>query len=192
MAAPPPAPPPPPGASPDERDAWVRGLARPHPSLMWIYALRALLTGPLLPLLLPVLYFRYHTLRYAFDDEGVSVSHGILFHHESVLSYRKIQDIHVKRGLIERWFGVATVEIQTASGSATAEVQLEGLEDHEAVRDFLYRRMRGLEEAATPAAAAEAAPSGGEGGDGEAEVVELLRGIKDELDLARRALERRS
>lgn len=168
-------------------DSWVRALVRPHPRLFWLYAARSFLAGPAMPIVFLVLFFKYHTLRYTFGEEGVTVSSGILFFKESTVSYRKIQDIHVRRSFLERWLGIGTVDVQTASGSASAEIELEGIEDHEALRDFLYRRMRGLEPGAESAAegAAEAA------GAAEAEVVGLLRSIKDELELTRRALEAR-
>lgn len=168
------------------RDAWVLGLDRPHPRLLWLYVLRSLATGPLFPIAVMVLYFKYHTLTYRFEAEGVRVSWGILFHQETYLAYRKIQDIHVSRGFVERWFGLATVEVQTASGSSGAEISLEGLEDHEAVRDFLYRRMRGHEE--EPAEAAQA-PALVDGAAGEAEVVLALREVTAALEATRRALE---
>ena len=44
---------------------------------------------------------------------------------------------------VERWLSLARVEVQTASGSSTAEMTLEGLLDFEAIRDYLYSRMRG-------------------------------------------------
>jgi hypothetical protein len=43
--------------------------------------------------------------------------------------------------------GLARIEIQTASGSSNSEMTLEGLEDAEAMRDFLYSRMRGTHQA---------------------------------------------
>ncbi|MCO5165833.1 MAG: PH domain-containing protein [Planctomycetes bacterium] len=172
-----------------ERDAWVRALKRPHPRLFWVYAARSLLGGPLFPFIFVALCFRYHTLRYTFTEEGVTVSWGVLFYKESTVLYRRIQDIHVRRSFLERWLGVATVDIQTASGSAGAEIELEGLEDHEAVRDYLYRRMRGTDAAAAASAApaAAAAPPG----EGEAELVGLLHALRHELEGARKALEGR-
>lgn len=164
-----------------ERDAYVRALDRPHPRLFWLYLAQSLVSGPLFPVVFLVLYFRFHTLSYRLDDEGVAVSWGYFFRQETFLQYRKIQDIHVRRGLVERWLGLATVEVQTASGSAAAEISLEGLEDQDAVRDFLYRHMRGLEpeeKAAAPAGA-------------EAEALALLREVKAELEATRKALETR-
>ena len=173
------------------KDPYVRALTRPADRLFWLYMLRSLAGGPLFPLVALILYFKFHTLRYRFDDEGVTVSWGILLRQESLLGYVKIQDIHVHRGPVERWMGLATVQIQTAAGSSDAEVLLEGLEDHDAVRDFLYRRMRGHEhdhEGLPDPGVTVVAPAAL---DSEAEALALLRGLKDELDGARRALEAR-
>jgi putative membrane protein len=60
-----------------------------------------------------------------------------------VLSYARFQDIHLSSNVVERWLGLARIEIQTASGSAKAEMTIEGLLEYEAIRDFLYARMRG-------------------------------------------------
>jgi putative membrane protein len=45
--------------------------------------------------------------------------------------------------LVERWLGLAKIQLQTASGSATAEMTVEGVREVEALRDFFYARMRG-------------------------------------------------
>jgi len=91
----------------------------------------------------PYLYFRYHTMRYRFDTDGIHMKWGIIFRREVLLNYSRIQDIHLRSNLIERWLGLARIEIQTASGSASANMTLEGMEDPEGMRDFLYSRMRG-------------------------------------------------
>jgi putative membrane protein len=160
-------------------DARIRAIERPHPNLMKMYLLQAIAANILFPIVIWPLYFKYHTLRYRIDDEGVSASWGILFKREIHLTYKRIQDIHVKRNIFERWLGIGTVEVQTASGSAGAELALEGMGDYESVRDYLYRRMRG--QGAAPAKAAEEPD----------ELVRLLRGIQAELEGARAALERR-
>ena len=53
------------------------------------------------------------------------MSWGILFRRETYLTYRRIQDIHLTRNLLQRWMGLATVSVQTASGSATPEMSIE-------------------------------------------------------------------
>ena len=98
-----------------------------------------------------MLYFRYHTMRYKFDTDGIQVSWGILFRHEILLNYSRIQDIHLQSSFLERLLGLARIEIQTAAGSSNAEMTLEGLTDHEGMRDFLYSRMRGARDHHSPA-----------------------------------------
>jgi putative membrane protein len=71
------------------------------------------------------------------------MSWGILFRREINLTYARIQDIHLRSNVVERWLDLARVEVQTASGSSTAEMTLEGLLEFEAIRDYLYTRMRG-------------------------------------------------
>lgn len=124
----------------------IAAIERPHPRLWTLYLLRALLTGPALVLLMPLLWFRYHSMRYRFDEQGVHMRWGILFRREINLTYRRIQDIHLRSGLFQRWLGLADVLVQTAAGSASAEMTIEGLREFEAVRDFLYTRMRGQEQ----------------------------------------------
>ena len=118
-------------------------IEKPDPCLFKYYVFCAVLTGPLTPLVLLPLYFRYITLRYKFDDSGVSMRWGILFRKEVYLTYRRIQDIHLTRNILQRWMGLAKISLQTASGSSQAEMTIEGILEAEELRDFLYSRMRG-------------------------------------------------
>jgi len=170
-------------------DRAIQAIERPHKNLLKLYVIKALASTILFPIVIWPFYFRYHTLRYKLDDEGISASWGIIFRREIYLTYKRIQDIHVKRNVIERWLGIGTVEVQTASGSSSAELALEGMSDHEGVRDYLYRRMRGHEGAEAPSAAP--APASAPSADGAAELVRLLGEVRAELEGARRALERR-
>jgi putative membrane protein len=111
----------------------------------------------------------------------VAVSHGLIWRQETYLTYARVQDIHVRRNVFERWLGLGTVEIQTAAGSSSAEAEIVGVKEYDAIRNFLYARMRGhrlglkLEE--QPA--------------GEQDVREVLAGIRDELRAIRTMLEAR-
>ena len=118
-------------------------LERPAPVLLRYYVLASLLSGPFFPIVFLPLYFKYVTLKYKFDDTGVSMSWGIMFRREIHLTYRRIQDIHLNRNLVQRWMGLATLGIQTASGSATPEMSIEGILEAEELRDYLYAKMRG-------------------------------------------------
>ena len=118
-------------------DAQVFAIERPHPQLFKLYVVRAILTGPGFVVLMPLLYFRYETMRFRFDAEGVHMRWGILFRRQINLTYARIQDIHLTSGFIQRWLGLADIRLQTASGSSGAEMTIEGLLEFEAVRDFL-------------------------------------------------------
>ena len=120
-----------------------QSITRPDESLARYYGLVSLLSGPLFPLAFVPMYFKYITLRYRFDASGVSMSWGILFKREIHLTYRRIQDIHLTRNILQRWMGLATVAIQTASGSAGPEMSIEGVLQADELRDYLYRQMRG-------------------------------------------------
>lgn len=163
----------------------VHDIERPHQNLMKYYAIQSLILGPLFFLLMIPRYFRYHTLRYRFDDEGVSMKWGILFRREISLNYSRIQDIHLSSNFIERWLSLARIEIQTASGSASAEMTIEGLLEFEKIRDFLYSKMRGAR--AEEIATVEGKPAVNEEGSLEG----ILREIAAELRAIRTALEGR-
>jgi membrane protein YdbS with pleckstrin-like domain len=164
----------------------VLAIDRPHPELMTYYVLTSFLAGPFFFIPLVYLFFRYHTMRYRFDEDGVSMRWGILFRREVSLAYARIQDIHLTSNLVERWLGLAQVKLSTASGSSSAEMTVEGRRDYELVRDFLYARMRGVPGgASTPPAALgrrDPAPD---------PVVAALRQVSEDLRAIRSLLEKR-
>ncbi|MEQ8278852.1 MAG: PH domain-containing protein [Deltaproteobacteria bacterium] len=125
-------------------DSKIFAIERPHPNLLKVYFFRSLLAGPGFFVMMAVLFFRYSTLRYTFDAQGIGMRWGILFRREVNVTYARIQDIHLTSGIVQRWLGLADVQVQTASGSSAAEVTIEGLQEFEMIRDFLYARMRGV------------------------------------------------
>lgn len=169
----------------------VHAITRPDPQLWKLYLIYALLANVAFPVALVPYYFLYRTLRFRFDDEGVAVSHGLFWRKETYLTYARIQDIHVTRNIFERWLGIGTVKIQTASGSMAATESIPGLVAYEDVRNFLYARMRGHH--VTPAASHAGAhePQALRPGT-DALAVEALTGIRDELRAVRELLERQA
>jgi putative membrane protein len=168
---------------PHRDDAAILAIERPHPQLWKYYLLTCLAIPPLFPILVLPMWFRYHTLRYKFTNEGISMSWGILFRREVIIQYARIQDIHLRSNLVERWLGLARVLVQTASGNSSAEMTLEGLTEFEAVRDFLYDRMRGVKDQTHPAAASVAV-----GSEGNPDLAAILRQVAAELRLLRESL----
>lgn len=171
-------------SAPDE--AAILALERPDKSLLTYYLLSALVIPPLFPILGTYLYFRYHTMRYKFTDEGISMSWGILFRRQIIINYARIQDIHLRSNVVERWLGLARILVQTASGSSSAEMTIEGLKEFEALRDFLYLKMRGVKDHPAAPSAAPAPATAGSG-----ELAAALREVAGELRAVREELARR-
>ncbi len=127
-------------------------IDRPDKSLLKYYAITSLLVGPLAPIAFIPQWIRFATLRYKFDAEGISMCWGILFRREIYLTYKRIQDIHLTRNIIQRWMNLATISVQTASGKSEAEMSIEGILQADELRDFLYARMRGAKDDHAPIA----------------------------------------
>ena len=128
---------------PDPIPGHIAAIERPSPPLWTYYVLQAIASNVAFPVTIVVLFFRYHTMRYRFDAEGIHMRWGIVIRREVMLNYSRIQDIQLRANFVERWLGLARIQIQTASGSAGAQMTLEGLLNFVEVRDFLYSRMRG-------------------------------------------------
>lgn len=118
-------------------------ITRPDEALLVYYIIVSCFGVVFFPFVFIPCYLKYRTLRYEIDDEGVSMSWGVFFRREIYLTYRRIQDIHVTRNLVQRWLGLASVAIQTASGASAVEMSIEGVRHPERLRDFLYSKMRG-------------------------------------------------
>ena len=95
----------PPTLSPEK----IFTLERPGPALWRLYIIQAILSGPILIVTLPYLLFRYHTLRYRFDEEG----------------------IHRSSGFIQRSLGLADVLVQTLIQQRLRGLKDAGLGDHD-------------------------------------------------------------
>jgi len=152
-------------------ESTIFAIERPATNLFTYYLLSSFVLGPLFFILLIPLYFRYHTLRYRFDEEGISMRWGILFRREINLTYARIQ-------------------VQTASGSAGAEMTLEGLLEFGAIRDYLYTRMRGSHDRKSSTVRI---PLAGSGADAAAmqDLAHTLREVAAELRAVRQALDSR-
>lgn len=167
-------------------EARIQAIQRPDRKLWTYYWLSGLMFPPAFPFLILPLYFRFSTMRYKFTDDGISMSWGILFRREIIVNYARIQDIHLKSNIVERWLGLARILVQTASGSGSAEMTIEGIVEFEALRDFLYARMRGVKDP-HPVAVAATSTTPSESG----ELAAALRETAAELRALRVALESR-
>ena len=175
-------------------DRRIQAIERPDAALFKYYVLACLVIPPLFPILIVPAYFRYHTMRYKFSDDGISMSWGIIFRRQTIVNYARIQDIHLRSNIVERWLGLARILIQTASGNQSAELTIEGIKEFELLRDFLYARMRGVKDGRTSAEGQGAISTAGTAGSAVAGVDELtsvLREAVRELRAVREVVEKR-
>jgi putative membrane protein len=156
----------------------IASIEKPIDKLWTFYILKAIASNVAIFITLPLFYFRFHTMRYKFDEDGIHMRWGILVRREIMLNYSRIQDIHLQSNIIERWLGLARIEVQTASGGSDTEMTLEGIPDPAAMRDFLYSRMRGVHS--------------GETATTQDPVAAALHEVADELRLIREELVRRN
>jgi membrane protein YdbS with pleckstrin-like domain len=110
-------------------------------AICWMLAL--LLTGPY-----------YRSLSYEIQDDEVIVQAGIWTKSVKHVPYRTVTNLTVKRGILDRWFGLGTLNIQTAgmSGTTGAEEKLEGLDNVQQVYDIVVTELRRFRGSMAPTA----------------------------------------
>jgi len=69
---------------------------------------------------------RYGARGYQVSADRLRVVRGILFRHDTVVPFGRVQHIDVDQGPLERFFGIATLTLHTA-GNHNASVSLPGL-----------------------------------------------------------------
>jgi len=81
----------------------------------------------------------YMTLRYVVEADRITVSSGLIFKKRRVVPYERVQSVDLKRGFVERIFGIVTLSIDTAAGGE-GEVRLSSIrpEQAERIRQTVY------------------------------------------------------
>ena len=119
------------------------------------------------------------SLRYELHEDEVIMHVGVITRSVKYVPFRTVTNITVKRGLLDRLFGLGSLEIQTAgiSGTHRAEQHLVGLEDPDAAYELVGKALRRFRGAMGPTAA-------------EVEDEDVLRSILEEVRSIREALDR--
>jgi uncharacterized membrane protein YdbT with pleckstrin-like domain len=131
----------------------------------------------------------YRSLSYEILEDEVIVRAGVLTRTVKHVPYRTVTNITVKQGLVDRWLGLGTLEIQTAGMSGTSGVEqvLAGLEDAQEVYALVAAELRRFRSAMAPTAAEV------EGEVSKADLpAEALNALLVEVRAIRRALEARN
>lgn len=99
------------------------------------------------------IHLRYDTMWYVMSDRSIRIRRGIWIIHETTITFENIQNVTVSQGPLQRWFGVATVVIQTAGGGGGGGHPsqqaghshmglIEGVADAPRLRDMFLAKMR--------------------------------------------------
>lgn len=95
------------------------------------------------------IHLKYDTTWYVLTDRSLRIRRGIWVIHETTITFENIQNVVVDQGPLQRYFGIASVQVQTAGGGTgphgtpnTAHLGLlEGLDDAERIRDLILSKL---------------------------------------------------
>lgn len=62
------------------------------------------------------IHLRYDTTWYVLTDRSLRIRRGILDIHETTISFENVQNVEVRQGPLQRYFGIADVLVTTAGG----------------------------------------------------------------------------
>jgi membrane protein YdbS with pleckstrin-like domain len=80
---------------------------------------------------------RYRSWSYREREDDLIVARGLLVRRLSVVPYGRMQFLDVTAGPIDRWFGLATVQLHTAAASSDARIPGLTLAEAQRLRDRL-------------------------------------------------------
>jgi len=130
-------------------------------------------------------YFR--SISYELTDQEIIVHKGIFTKSENVVPYHMVTNAALKRGPLDRWLGIGTLEVHTAgfSQQAKPEAHLVGLQDYEDLHQELLAALHHFRQGMTatrPAPPSEATLS--------QDSTQLLQAILEELRALRAAAQK--
>ena len=107
----------------------------------WIPGVALLLVALVLVVLLPSR--RWRARGYDMAADRLRVVKGVLFHHDTVVPFSRVQHLDVEQGPLERAFGLARLILHTA-GTHNSSVTLPGLPHGDAVemREEIRRHVK--------------------------------------------------
>ncbi len=89
-------------------------------------------------------YIYYKTFFYDITKEFISIRYGVVGRHEVIINFKKINDVYLTQGWIDRIFGLWNISMATAVDEGTAGAHVEGLNEKnaKAVRDLILSKIK--------------------------------------------------
>lgn len=99
------------------------------------------------------IHLRYDTTWYVLSDRSMRIRRGIMSIHETTITYDNIQNVSIRQGPLQRYFGFSDVIVETAGGGASTgsgegstvaghHGLLEGIGNAEEVRNLILAKWR--------------------------------------------------
>lgn len=101
------------------------------------------------------IHLRYDTTWYVLSDRSVRIRRGVWTIEEKTFTFQNVQNVELRQGPLQRYFGVADLVIQTAGGGGAAaggkkghvgftahEGRIEGMHDAEQIRELIMGKVR--------------------------------------------------
>ncbi len=140
------------------------------------------------------IHLRYDTTWYVLSDRSMRIRRGIWTIHETTITYENIQNVSIKQGPVQRYFGIADVLVETAGGGASTGGEhgttvghfglLEGISNAEEVRNLILAKWSesksgGVDEDYSHSFKAQEAMSAMRSASWNCDQIELLESIRD-------------
>ncbi|MCA9702103.1 MAG: PH domain-containing protein [Myxococcales bacterium] len=143
----------------------------------------------------------YRMRWYKVTDRSLRIREGIIHVREMTMTFANIQNISISQGPLQRLFGIADLQVQSAGGGAVAPQpgagfgmhvgMFRGVDDAEAIRNLMLARLRGLRDAGL-GDGDDHDTTVDEGAGGEHELLAVLAAVRDEARAMHQAAARRA
>lgn len=100
------------------------------------------------------IHLRYDTTWYVMTERSLRIRRGIWVINEITITFENIQNVTIKQGPLQRYFGISDIKVHTAGGGSTQQGShgtetgfshqglLEGLADARTIRDLILKRLQ--------------------------------------------------
>jgi len=97
------------------------------------------------------IHLRYDTTWYVMTDRSLRIRRGIISIHEVTITFENVQNVMLRRGPLQRYYGIADLIVQTAGGGGAGPHGegggghlgvIEGIANADALRDRILARLR--------------------------------------------------
>jgi len=100
------------------------------------------------------IHLRYDTTWYVMTERSLRIRRGIWIINEITITFENIQNVTIRQGPLQRYFGISNIKVHTAGGASgedgphgshtgfSHQGLLEGLADARTIRDLILKRLQ--------------------------------------------------